>query len=91
LTQFLISEREWYLFDETLSAAIFVKQGNNVRDKEWVDQAFVFSRSRQKSLLARVRYLLHLTRRRNLSLLWKTVSLGVSSAVAGRFGERETR
>jgi Methyltransferase domain len=91
LTQFLISEKEWCLLDQTLSAAIFVKQGNNVQDKEWTDQAFVHRRSRQKSILAKARYLLHLTRRRNLSLLWSAVSLGVSSAVAGRFGVRETR
>jgi hypothetical protein len=91
LTQFLISEREWHLFDETLSAAIFVKQSNNIHHKEWAHQAFVLSRSRQESLLAKVRYLLHLTRRRNFSLLRRTVSLSVSSAVAGRFGERGTR
>jgi hypothetical protein len=91
LTQFLDSEKEWCLFDETLSAGIFVKRGNNFQDKEWLDQAFVLSRSRQKSFLAKVRYLLHLTRRRNLPLLRNAVSLGISSAVAGRFGVRETR
>lgn len=91
LTQFLISEKEWVLINETLSAAIFVKQGNNVQHKGWQDQPFVFNRSRQVSLTAKARYLLNLVKRKNFHLFSNTVSLGISSAIAGRFGEREKR
>lgn len=91
LTQFLLSEEEWILLEETLSAAIFVKQGNSAQQKEYRDQGFVTQRSRQTSLSAKARYLLNLLKRRNLPLFWSTVVLGASSAIAGRFGKRGRR
>ncbi|MGA2316853.1 MAG: class I SAM-dependent methyltransferase [Thermodesulfobacteriota bacterium] len=91
LMQFLVSEEEWSLLKETLSAAIFVKRGNNVQHKDWVNQVFVLSQSRQVSLAAKARYLLNLLKRKNLSLFWSAISLGISSAIEGRFGERGRR
>lgn len=76
---------------ETLSAAIFVKQGDSVQHKDWQDQVFVLNRSRQVSLTAKARYLLNLIKRRNLSLFWSSFSLGIASVIANRFGERGTR
>ena len=91
LTEFLSAEKEWVLVEETLSAAIFVKQGNNAQHKDWRDQTFILNRSRHGSLIAKARYLLNLLKRRNYTLFSSTFRLGVSSALAGRFGERGRR
>ncbi|MET0515605.1 MAG: class I SAM-dependent methyltransferase [Nitrospiraceae bacterium] len=91
LMQFLVSEEEWDLVKETLSAVIFVKRWNNAQHKSWNQQIFVLSQSRQVSLVAKARYLLNLLKRKNLSLFWSVVALGIKSAMEGRFGERGRR
>jgi hypothetical protein len=91
LTQFLLAEDNWTMLRETLSAAIFLKQGNGSQHREYTDQPFVYRRSRQASLFAKVNYLVGLLKRHNFRLFRTTLSLGIKSAAAGRFGVRTHR
>ncbi len=91
LMQFLLSEKDWKLLEETLSAAIFIKQGDRTQYKEYGEQPFILERSRQVSLVAKLSYLVNLLKRKNFSLFLNTVSLGLESLMAGKFGDKEKR
>lgn len=91
LTEFLMSDDSWEIIQENLSAATFKKINNNSQTKEWGNQPFVLSRSRYKTLSGKARYLLNLLKRKNYSLFWQVLLLGISSIFAGNFGQRDRR
>jgi hypothetical protein len=88
LMSFLIAEKDWKLVHESLGGCVFQKLGDSSHNSEYDDQAFVVSKSRQFSTIAKFRYLFGLLKRGNTSLFWYTVKLGLQSALMGKFGER---
>jgi Methyltransferase domain len=68
LKQFLLTEKEWNLVEETTRAATFVKLAEGSQHKEWKKQQFVFSRSRASSKINKLGYLLNLLKQGKFSL-----------------------
>jgi predicted O-methyltransferase YrrM len=69
LKQFLVTEKEWELIEETKRAATFVKRAEGSQHKEWKYQDYVLSRSRYTSKINKIKYLLNLLRRGKFSLI----------------------
>lgn len=88
LAEFMHADDDWQIVRESLSAAIFKKR-REISRAEYAQQPYVFRRSRQASLTAKLRYLAGLLRRRNYSLLSETLRLVLESALKGNFGVRE--
>jgi Methyltransferase domain len=71
LKQFLLTEKEWNLVEETNRAATFVKLEEGSQHKEWTKQNYVLSRSRNSSKINKLGYLLNLLRQGKFSLFFK--------------------
>ncbi len=68
LMNFLFTEKDWEILQETNRTAIFIKRGNSSQYEEYTNQPFVLSRSRQTSTWPKVKYLLNLLKERKFSL-----------------------
>jgi Methyltransferase domain len=68
LKQFLLTEKEWNLLEETTRAATFVKLAEGSQHKEWTKQNYVLNRSRASSKINKLGYLLNLLIQRKFSL-----------------------
>jgi len=69
LVNFLRSEPDWALVEESERVAVLRKQGNSTLSNEWKKQPYVRNRSRETSALAKLEYGMGLLIRGNFSLL----------------------